>query len=120
MAENDPNWMFWHEFVSLNGFSYIALYLSIRSANWDLRLGSLKLMAPIFCAFDRPIYRKLIPQHLADCLLLPDEIKEKFASGGFAVSITGRPWHSVGLDEAHEMLIKKDCKMAVVRPIFSI
>ena len=113
MAETDPNWKFWHEFVSLNG---IALFLSIRSANWDLRLGSLKLMAPVFCTFDRPIYRKLIPQHLADCLLLPDEIQDKFAAGGFSVSITGRPWHSVGLDEAHEMLINKDCKMAVVRP----
>ena len=49
-------------------------------------------------------------------MLLPDEIQEKFAAGRFSVSITGRPWHSVGLDEAHEMLINKDCKMAVVRP----
>ena len=116
MADTDPNWKFWHEFVSLNGFSYIALFASIRSANWNLRIGSLKLMAPVLRAFDRPTYGKLVPQHLADCLLLPKDIQQKFTSGGFTVSITGRAWHSIGLDEAHEMLINKDCKKAVVHP----
>ena len=72
-------------------------------------------MAPVLRAFDRPTYGKLVPQHLADCLLLPKDIQQKFASGGFTVSITGRAWHSIGLDEAHEMLINKDCKKAVVR-----
>ena len=32
------------------------------------------------------------------------------------VSIRGRTWHSVAIDEAHEMLINKACKMSVVRP----
>ena len=88
MAESDPNWKFWNEYVSLNALSYIALFASIRSGNWALRLASIKLMAPIFSAFDRPTYRKLIPQHLADCLLLPSNIQESFAKGGFVVSIT--------------------------------
>jgi hypothetical protein len=116
MAESDPNWKFWDEYVSLNALSYIALFASIRSGNWTLRLASIKLMAPIFSAFDRPTYRKLIPQHLADCLLLPNTIQEKFAKGGFVVSITGQAWHSVGIDEAHEMLVNRDCKSAVVHP----
>ena len=41
---------------------------------------------------------------------------QSFQLGGFAVSITGRSWHSVGMDEAHEMLVNKDCKISVVRP----
>ena len=73
-------------------------------------------MAPLFSAFDRPTYRKILPQHLADCILLPANITTSFSNGGFSVSITGRPWHSVGIDKAHEMLINKDCKMAVVHP----
>ena len=73
-------------------------------------------MAPLFCALDRPIYRRLIPQHLADCLILPDEVLQSLKLGGFSVSIMGNSWHSVGLDESHEMLIKRDCKSAVIHP----
>ena len=89
-GNNDLNWKFWKDYVLLNAFSYIALFSSIRSGNWDLRLASIKLMAPVFSAFDRPTYRKLIPQHLADCLLLPCAVQDKFSRGGFVVSITGR------------------------------
>lgn len=42
MARHDPNWHFWAEFVLSNCCGYISLFLEIRSANWDLRLGSLK------------------------------------------------------------------------------
>ena len=87
MEDKDPNWKFWNDFVSLNAF---ALFASIRSGNWNLRLASIKLMAPIFSAFDRPTYRKLLPQHLADCLLLPSEIQEQFTQGRFVLSITGK------------------------------
>ena len=116
MSTADPNWKFWSDYISSNAFCYIALFVSIRSTNWLLRIAAIKLMAPIFSAFDRPTYRKLIPQHLADCLLLPSEVQEHFSCGGFTVSIKGRPWHSIGLDEAHEMLVNRDCKAALVHP----
>uniref|UniRef100_A0A1X7VCY4 Uncharacterized protein n=1 Tax=Amphimedon queenslandica TaxID=400682 RepID=A0A1X7VCY4_AMPQE len=79
-------------------------------------MGSLKIMAPVFSAFDRINYRRIIPQHIADCLLLPSDIKAAFLKGGFAVSILGNEWHSVAIDECHEMLINRDLKDAVTRP----
>ena len=32
------------------------------------------------------------------------------------VSVCGRTWHSVAIDEAHEMLINKQCKTSLSRP----
>lgn len=39
-----------------------------------------------------------------------------FEQGAFVVNICGRSWHSVGLDEAHEMLINRQCKSAITKP----
>ena len=38
------------------------------------------------------------------------------SAGAFVVSISGRAWHSVAIDEAHEMLSNKQCKTSICRP----
>lgn len=116
MGERDENWKFWGEFLLFNGFAYVALFFAVRSGNWVLRMAGLKSMAPLFCAFDRPIYRKLVPQHIADVLLLPSDVLQHLQSGNFSVRLARESWHLVGLDEAHEMLINRDCKRAAIRP----
>lgn len=88
-AMHDPNWCFWSEYILSNCCGYINLFLAVRSANWYQRIASLKVMAPVFLSFDRTTYRKLIPQHIADCLLLPQNIKTSFQNGGFSISIYG-------------------------------
>ena len=75
----------------------------------------MKSMAAIFTAFDHPNYQRLISQHLADIPTTPAPIIAMFKQGAFVVSLSGRPWHSVAIDEAHEM--NKDCKSAVMRPL---
>ena len=45
-------------------------------------MASLNLIAPVLCAFDRPAYGKHLPQHLADCLFLPECMLKKLKSGG--------------------------------------
>ena len=54
---------FWHQFVFVDCFAYIALFTGIRYRNWELRVGSIKQLAAVFSAYDRPTYQKLVPQH---------------------------------------------------------
>ena len=62
-------------------------------------------------------YQKLLSQHLADIPTMPAPIIAMFKQGAFVVSVSGRPWHSVAVDESHEMLINKDCKSSIVKPL---
>ena len=94
-------------------YAYVCLYIAKRSGKWNLRMGAMKSMAALFTAFDRPNYQKLIPQHL---LMILEEVLCHLKKGGFTVSIKGRVGHSVGIDEAHEMCINKECKECITRP----
>ena len=96
--------------------AYVGLYLAVRSGDWQLRVASMKMMAPVFTAFDHPSYQRLISQQLADILCMPPAMLAMLKQGAFTVSISGRPWYSVGIDEAHEMLINKACKTSIVTP----
>ena len=60
-GESNITWKFWKEFVFRDAFAYLCLFLSIRGGLWDLRTASIKTIAPMFTAFDRPHYWKLIP-----------------------------------------------------------
>ena len=92
------------------------LYVAIRSGSWSLRNLALKCMVVLFTAFDQHVYKVLIPHHLADVLEYPKEIVCCFETGGFTVSMNGQGMNNIALDEAHEMAINKDMKMAVVQP----
>lgn len=115
MGSEDDTWKFWVQFVFVDALAYVGLFLAIRSGDWVLRMGSMKAMAPLFTAFDHPTYQKLISNHIHDLLRIP-QVLLMFSQGAFVVNISGREWHSVGVDETHEMLINKQCKQAVVKP----
>ena len=116
MAITDDTWKLWVQFVFVDAMAYVGLFLSIRSGDWHLRMGSMKNMAPVFTAFDHPIYQKLISNHISDLVCMPQPVLLMFEQGAFVVSIGGREWHSVAIDEAHEMLINKQCKMSITKP----
>lgn len=114
-SENDRTWQLWKQFVLTDCMAYVLLYLGIRSSNWQLRMAGLKLMSPLFSAFDRSFYSKIIPHHFAEIQTFPKHIMLSLESGGFTVSICGRSGQSVAFDEAHEMMINKEMKAALTR-----
>ena len=116
MSQANMTWKFWAQFVVKDCLAYISLYIGIRTGNWDLRNASVKLMAPIFSAFDHFTYKKIIAQNIADMITLPKYILHSLQQGCFSVSLSGRPGHSVAIDEAYEMNINKHIKISIVRP----
>lgn len=115
-CRDDKTWQLWYNFVFQDCFSYIGLFIAIRTSDWELRMSSLKRVVPLFCAYDRPCYQRLIPNHIACVHNYPAEIIDSFKKGGFTVKVKGGIGHAVAIDEAHEMLINRDMKMAVARP----
>ena len=93
--------------------AYVGLFLALRSGDWQLRMISIKLMAPLFVAFDHFTYQKLISNHIHEPT---DPMLLMLSQGAFVVNICGREWHSVGIDEAHEMLINKQIKLSFMKP----
>ena len=98
------NWKFLHDFVFKDVLAYVGLYLAIRGGMWDMRMGSLKEMCPLFTAFDRLNYRKIIPQHFSDIHRMPEHIKRYLCLGGFVCCLNANSFSAVGFDEA-EMCI---------------
>ena len=116
LCAKDKTCHFWYEYLTTNCLVYMALFVALINGDWVLRIAAIKSMAALFCAFDRPTYQRLIPQHLADLLCFPQIVLEHLQKGAFTVHLTDGNGHAVGLDEAHEMCINKDSKFAVVRP----
>ena len=44
---------------------------------------------------------------------MPTTILAMYQQGDFVVSINGRPWHSVAIDESHEMQVLSDKKILI-------
>ncbi|KAJ8048225.1 hypothetical protein HOLleu_00456 [Holothuria leucospilota] len=116
MSANET-YKLWDSFIHRDALAYILLFVAIRTGNWHLRIGALKKMAPLFHAFDRPTYLRLIPRHLLDVLQMPNTMLDHLQNGGFVASLKGIPGRSVAADECHEMKINKEVKMAMAKPV---
>ena len=80
-----------------------------------LRMSALKLRAPFFNVYDRTMYQRLVPYHLADLKKFPPKILEHLTKG-FTLSLNGEKGHALAIDKSHEMCVNKDMKMAITHP----
>ena len=89
LPSKDDTCKFWINFLLHDCQAYLGLYVAIRGGLWTLRMASLKDMCPLFTAFDRLNYMKILPQHFAEVSSLPDVAKECFVKGGFVCNVRG-------------------------------
>ena len=52
MAASDDTWIFLIEFVFQDAMAYTMLSKAARSGNWQLHMAAIKLIVPLFSAFD--------------------------------------------------------------------
>ena len=73
MASRDQSWNSGSNlYLKTACLTYLGLFLAIRTGNWHLKWPtSVKQMAALFTAFDRPCYEKLIAQHIHDICKCP-------------------------------------------------
>ncbi len=116
MCQLDDKYKFWHNFVHRDCLANVDLYLAIQSDNWTLRVASIKMLAPLFHAYDRTTYLRLVAAHLSDILIMSTSILNHLSNDGFAATLTGKSYKQLALDEMHESGINLDLKIFVHRP----
>jgi hypothetical protein len=110
MCKENENFRFWSQYIHKDCMAFICLYLAGRSANWDLRNYALKSMMPLFHVVNSTFYYRLLPRHLTDIVKMPRHILSSFQAGAFAMSLSGKNWSSMFLDETHESTINLQIK----------
>ena len=97
--------------------AYMAFYFSIRSGNWNLRMASLPKIGALIFAYAHFNYEDLICAHIKDVSInYPKCVLDAFKRGEWSVSITGKPFKNVAIDECHEMHTNKNTKINTSRP----
>ena len=102
----------WVDFHFTDCLVYMALHHAFGQATGSSEWAASSRWRPCFFAADRPTYGKVLSHHHS--LTYPSAILSHLTSGGFTVSITGRCWHNIAVDEAPEMFVNKN-KQAIVR-----
>ena len=112
--ENQPS-RFWAIMMSFLT-AYVGYYFSVRSGNWLLRNSCLRALLPLIFAYNHNKYEELCCTAIMDMLTLPNSLIHKFLDGEWTVSVKGRTYHNLALDEAHESVINLRLKAITARP----
>ncbi|CAM9840685.1 unnamed protein product, partial [Pylaiella littoralis] len=99
------------QMLLVDGMAYLALYIGIRTGDFDLREAALRRIAPLFLGYNKYKYHNLCIDHLADIARM-SPAERSFMSETFSLSLSGIPGKNTGLDEIQEMTMNKEFKGA--------
>ena len=66
--------------------------------------------------YSRDKYEELILTNLYDYLIFPQDLLDKLMEGKWTVSLKGKPYHNLAIDEGHECVINRRLKQITSRP----
>ena len=102
---------FWAQML-IDLHAYVGFYFAVRSGNWFLRNSCPKVISELHFAYSRNKYEVLSMSAIANSYTYPIEVTH----GQWTVSVKGRPYHNLALDEAHESIINHRLKSITTRP----
>ena len=107
------NAQFWFTVIEMEILLFMFVR-SLRQADFDLFVRSLRDIIPWMFALDHVHYARWLPVFLEDLLALPSEQRhtfECFLKGYFTIKKSNRDFSNIGIDQAHEQnnkLVKID------------
>ena len=106
---------FWYQTLYFLN-AYFGHFFAICSGNLYLWNSCLPALSKLFFAYTHNKYEQLACETIYDNITASDTLLSHFRRGEWTVSIGGRPFHNVALDEGHEMIINKCLKELTSRP----
>ncbi|CAB1099833.1 unnamed protein product [Ectocarpus sp. CCAP 1310/34] len=101
----------WADLLLSDGMAYLAVYIGIRTEDFDLREAAIRKIAPLFLGYNKNLYHALCIQYLADIARL-SPAERLFISETFSLSLSEKLSNNSGLGEIQKMIMTKDIKQA--------
>eukprot|EP00116_Pleurobrachia_bachei_P001882 sb/3462144/ len=104
-ADRHTNAYSWWTLVYNYGILILVLYQATRSADFHLYRAALEAILPYCFQLDRVNYKVWLTVHVGDLFQIEESnpaIYQEFLKGNFTSCVSGRPFSSIALDQAHE------------------
>lgn len=110
-SAQSPTFRYWIMFLEAAQL----LLLNIRAereGDWQLHLHSFTKMIPYYFATNRPNYARWSCVYILDMIQLPDDVKDAFEAGQFAIYRSNNQFNGIWSDMAVESTVIRDAKSA--------
>ena len=104
---------------AMNDFlAYIAVYIAIRTGDWNLRIAGIKMMAKRFVRSGAVLYQWLVLQHLADITTsYPSRILDRLKAGAWVSALKDGRGVTLTSDEYQERTASLQIQLCVPKQL---